>query len=167
MNQTIDVRAVVVNAALGHTWVREIGANRGQAVEAILAHVHLPAGNPWCAAFIRYVGWLVLREQWPLAAVGGCASLGEDAVKKGLLTSTPAVAAVFLLWSEAKQRYHHTGFCVAPAVGGAWLTAEGNTSPDGSPEGTGVFARSRTFGPKDRFIHWWAPINPPLAAKAA
>jgi hypothetical protein len=32
---------------------------------------------------------------------------------------------------------------------------EGNTNAGGSPEGTGVFARNRVFGPRDRFISWW------------
>ncbi len=65
---------------------------------------------------------------------------------------------MFLLWSDKHNRFNHCGFVgdpVIPGSSGRWHTVEGNTSLDGNPEGTGVFARQRTFTPKDRFIWWW------------
>jgi hypothetical protein len=164
---TDTVRAVL-NVAVAHTWVRETqGANRGEAVNAILARVHLPPGLPWCAAFVSYCGWAVLRDGWPLPLVGGCATLGEAAFVRGLLRQQPAPGAVFLTWSDAKNRYNHTGFVTAQQGHDLFQTVEGNTSPDGSPEGTGVFVRARRFGARDRFIHWWeAPTVQPLPAAA-
>ena len=86
--------------------------------------------------------------------VGGCATLGELAVARGLISESPTAGAIFLQWGEAVNRYRHTGFVLA-VIDGECATIEGNTSPDGSPEGTGVFSRRRAFNPNDRFIHWW------------
>lgn len=111
---------------------------------------------PWCAAFAAYVGYAALRKQWPLRKVAGCVSLFDDALAKGMIRTTPAPGAVFLLWSDAKGRFAHTGFVVGEAVGvGSWETLEGNTNEAGHREGIGTFARTRRWGPKDRFIHWW------------
>lgn len=150
----IDPRAVVISVARAMTWVREVGANRGQAVEAILRRVHLPPGSPWCAAFVAWCGRAALDGGWALPLVGGCATLGEAAEARGMLRAAPANGSIFLCWSAAKNRFNHTGF-IAATAGEACFTVEGNTSPDGSPEGTGVFERTRIFGPRDRFIHWW------------
>ena len=151
----VDARDAVVSVARAHTWVREVGANRGQAVEAILKRVGLAPGLPWCAAYIAYVGRAALGPLWPLPMVGGCATLGERALALGMLREEPAIGAIFLLWSAKHGRFNHTGFVTTVAV--PCYTVEGNTSPDGSPEGTGVFERRRTFKPEDRFVHWWAP----------
>lgn len=159
--------AAVLNVARAHTWVRETaGANRGEAVNAILARVGLPPGNPWCAAFVSYIGWAVLRGAWPLPLVGGCVSLYDAAVAAGLVRSQPAPGAVFLLWNDRLGRFAHTGFVTGLAdEDGDLPTVEGNTSPDGSREGTGVFVRARLFGSRDRFIHWWE--TPTLARHVA
>jgi len=148
----LDAVETLLRVARGHKWVREIGANRGQAVEAILAVVHLQPGAPWCAAFVAHVGKMALGPAWPLPFVGGCATIGDVARAKNLLRSEPKVGDVFLVHYESKRRFGHTGFITAVHPDGSCGTIEGNTSPDGSPEGTGVFERVRTFGPNDRFV---------------
>lgn len=151
----------VTRIARAMSFVREHGGpNRGQAVEAMLAAVGLKPGDPWCAAFVSWCGQTALGEEWPLPRVGGCATLGEFAAAKGCLGDLAFYGSVFLLWSEAKNRFNHTGFVLLPAglghgAGKVFNTIEGNTSPDGSPEGTGVFQRVRTFGARDKFICWW------------
>lgn len=164
MNRLLDRRQAVLNVATALTWVRETqGPNRGEVVNAMLDRVHLPPGQPWCAAFVGWVGWTVMRGEWPLPLAGGCATLGEAATRGGIIRREPATGAVFLLWSPTLQRFRHTGFVTyGPGISGAWGTVEGNTSPDGSPEGTGVFVRSRSFGPLDRFVYWWeSPADEP------
>lgn len=154
---TLDARAAVLGMARSTTWIRESGPNRGQAVEAILKSVHLHPGSPWCAAYVSWIGRAVCGDLWPLPMIGGCATLGEAAAARGLLRAAPAVGAIFLLWSPLHNRYRHTGFLVLPDGGHrlSYRTVEGNASPDGSPEGTGVFERVRAFDEQDRFIHWW------------
>ena len=151
----IDPRDAVLSVAEAMTWVRELGANRGQSVEAILRRVHLQPGSPWCAAFVAWCGYAALRYKWPLPLVGGCATLAEAAEARGMLREQPEVGAVFLIWGESVNRFRHTGFITLSGQSMGSYTVEGNTSPDGSPDGTGVFARLRSFGPRDRFIHWW------------
>lgn len=168
----VDLRELVVNAGRAMTWVREAGGpNRGPAVEAILRRVHLNPGEPWCAAFVGYIGWSLLRKEWPLKLVGGCASLAEDATHKGLLRRQPAPGAIFLLWGKQANRFNHTGFLgeqLQDSPAPVWETIEGNTSETGSPEGNGVFVRQRIFRTTegtpgidrpqagyDGFIWWW------------
>lgn len=139
-------------------WVREQprNSNRGQAIEAMLAACGGAAGEPWCAALVSYCGMLI--PGWPLPIVRGCATLAEAAEKKGLLRTTPARGAIFLIWYPALKRFAHTGACDLEKRGGLWHTAEGNTSDPLAPatrEGWGCFERDRTFKPADRFIYWW------------
>lgn len=165
-----DMVPLILNVAAAHSWVRETqGSNRGEAVNAILARVGLEPGQPWCAAFVAYVGWAVLRKDWPLPNVGGCMSLYAAGRASSLLRPVPAPGAVFLTWSASMNRFAHTGFVSGPlGTDSRWPTVEGNTNTDGSREGTGVFLRRRLFGPKDTFIHWWeSPTSHPLPAVAA
>lgn len=155
MIRFLDPVTAVLNVARSFKgWASEVGSNRGQAVEAFLAFVGLAPGNPWCAAFVAYVGRAVLDTTWPLPRVGGCASLGEAAVARGLLRDSPKVGDIFLMYSPTHQRFNHTGFVTSVSSSGQCGTVEGNTNAGGSPEGTGVFERTRTFGPRDRFIRW-------------
>ena len=126
--------------------------NRGPKVEEYQRAAHLKPGDPWCAAFVAWVGKQVLQSAWPIPAYGGCASLGDWAKKHGHLQTTAQVGDVFLLYYPKLKRFAHTGFIVGVANGAAFRTIEGNTSGGGSREGWGVFARMRTFGPRDRFI---------------
>lgn len=157
----MDVRDAVLNVATWLKWVKETnGANRGEAVDQIIKVTGLdPAKRyPWCACFVAACGYAVMRKNWPLKKVAGCMSLYDDGRGKGLVGTRPIRGAIFLMWGKAydgKERFKHTGFITEVNDDGSCQTVEGNTSPDGSPEGTGVFLRTRTFGPKDRYIYWW------------
>lgn len=163
MIQHLEPIVPVLNLAWWLRWVTETqGPNRGEAVDAIVRVTGLDPSirAPWCAAFVAAVGYAVLKDRWPLKRVAGCVSLYEDALVKGLVRDDAAPGAIFLQWGEHVQpvaRFRHTGFVreLAADAAGIWNTVEGNTNSGGSPEGTGVFARSRTFTQKDRFIHWW------------
>lgn len=144
---------IVLAVARSQLWVREVGGdNRGQVVEHYLGVVGLAPGNPWCAAFVAWVGSASV-PRWPLPRTGGCQALKEAAERARLLRDRPAPGSVFLIWRPALHRFAHTGFVVG-AVAEGWKTLEGNTNPDGGREGYGVFERVRKFAPEDRFIHW-------------
>lgn len=160
----LDPRLVVLNVARSLLWVRETnGANRGEVVDRMIATTGLdPAKRyPWCAAFVAYVGRSALgRDGWPLKPYAGCVSLHDEAQKRGMLSTAPATGAIFLQYGKAgdgRYRFRHCGFVVGKNPAGEWETLEGNTNEAGSPEGIGVFARTRTWGKLDRFIHWWGP----------
>jgi hypothetical protein len=172
----LDARETVLSVARHHRWVRETqGSNRGEVVDRIVRESGLdPAGRfAWCACFVAYIGRMVLAyppRRWPLKPWAGCVSLAQEADQLGLLRTEPAWGGVFLQWRALQEggrtveRFAHTGFLGLPVTGrpGWWETIEGNTSPDGSREGTGVFIRERRFHHRDRFIWWWdRPATPP------
>lgn len=129
------------------------GSNAGPKVEAYLKAVGLPKGNPWCAAFVAWVGVHALGAGWPVPHFGGCASLGAWAKHEGVLHQTPQVGDLFLLYFPKLARFAHVGFISEePDASGKWGTIEGNTSGAGSREGWGVFAHRRAFGPNDGII---------------
>jgi hypothetical protein len=137
-------------------------SNAGQMVERFLRLVGLSKGNPWCAAFVSFVGHHGLydpqtkKSAWPLPLTGGCTVLGEYALKHKVLDTTPERGDVFLLWHtvDGVQRFAHTGFVVAVLEDGSCLTLEGNTNSDGSREGWLSTYKTRHFGANDRFVRW-------------
>ncbi len=149
-------RDLVLAVARGIQFVREEpkNSNKGQGVEAMLKATGLGPGYPWCAAMVAFVGLAALGKDWPLPHTASCAKLGEAAAKLGILSDTPRVGDVFLLWYPSLNRFAHTGFIVGVHTDGRCDTIEGNTNQGNSREGWGVFERTRTFGPQDRFIHW-------------
>lgn len=154
----IDPRDAVLNVGRAMRFVTEThGSNRGEVVDEMIRLTGLDptTRSPWCAAFVAWVGYAVLRKDWPLQKVAGCVSLYDDARGKGLVGTVPLRGSIFLLWSPTKGRFAHTGFVIDQSATGRYATIEGNTNAGGSPEGTGVFERERVFGIKDRFIYWW------------
>lgn len=158
---TVGVREAVLNVAGAMRWVKETqGANRGEAVDRMIRATGLEPPQPWCMAFVNWCGQAVLDLLWPLPMSAGCQFVAEAAQAKGLLKvvadTPPERGGIFLLWSEEKHRFRHTGFVLGrDAEDGWWRCIEGNTNVDGSPEGTGVFKRRRQFGTKDATIFWW------------
>lgn len=148
----IPYRAMVLAAARALLPVREEprNSNAGQMVEAMLALVGNPKGDPWCAAFVAHAGVAALGKAWPLPRTASCAVLGDAAQAKGWLVADPHPGDVFLVWSAKLGRYAHTGFVTEDG------TIEGNTNDGGSRDGYGVFARRRAWAPEDRFIRWEA-----------
>ena len=152
----------VLATALAFVGFQEVGANRGQVVEEFLKHVWLKPGQPWCAAYVSWVGhralvdWKTGKSRWPVLRAGGCASIGDHARKQKMLVSTPQRGDVFLLYYPSLRRFAHTGFILGedPETPGQWLTVEGNTNSSGGREGFEVARRSRRFGQHDRFVRW-------------
>lgn len=130
-----------------------MGSNAGQAVEAIQKATGNKRGAPWCASFVAKAGVSALGLRWPLKLTGSVAQLATEAEKRGALFADPQPGDVFVIWFPSLNRFAHTGFVVS-VNGREAGTIEGNTSGGGSREGWGVFSRTRTFGPKDRFIRW-------------
>ena len=144
--------------ARSQLWVREQGGeNRGQVVEHFLAAVGQSPGQPWCAAFVSWVGQQAVPG-WPLPLTAGCQVLFSSAARLGFIQPAPSPGSVFLLWRPQLGRFGHTGFVLGPS-GSAWRTIEGNTNPDGGREGFGVFERTRTFAAGDRFISWIGGVH--------
>jgi len=148
------------------------GENRGQVVETFLKEVDLPAGLPWCAAFVHHVGYwshydfVARRSSWPLPRTASCWELGDFARRNGLLEKEPLPGDVFLLYDQKLKRFAHTGIVVSVKVKHAigdrdclvtCTSIEGNTNEQGEREGTTTRCREdRTINTYtgDRFIRW-------------
>lgn len=153
--------------AVGHSYVNltEVGKdNYGQVVEWILKHgAKLGPGYPWCCAYVSYVGFHALKDpvtqesKWPLPLTGSCAALGVAAKKLGVLVEGPGKRGdLALIWYPKLGRFGHVAILLDDAVDGRAPTIEGNTSGGGSRNGWGIFARTRAFADRDRFVRWSA-----------
>ena len=162
----------LIAVAGSYVGVREQGGNnRGPMVEKVLRSVGMEPGQPWCAAFVHYVGYWShydhrgLASAWPLPRTASCYALGLFAKKKEILEKEPQRGDVFLVHSPPLARFAHTGIVVDVVgkterpSGSTWydcLTIEGNTNEEGSREGNAVVMKTRRFYPElgDRFIRW-------------
>lgn len=142
--------------------VEQGGDNRGKAVETYLAAVGLGAGQPWCAAFVRYrfeaaaakldvelpahfpdsgwvpsyVSWAKSRELWVPA----------DTARREPMSVRPGDLVAY--WFQAKARCAHIGIIAETATEHGFVAVEGNTGPDaGSVErdGDGVYRKRRRW----------------------
>jgi hypothetical protein len=161
MSLIITPQSAVLQVARGHLWVRETnGSNRGEVIDEMIRRTSLDPKirAPWCAAFVAYIGYLVFGKLWPLARVAGCVSLYEDALKKGLVRTTPSIGSIGLLFGRApdgKERFKHAFLVDSLVADGKVGTIEGNTNGKGSVEGDGVFEQVRLPGVRDVFVNWW------------
>lgn len=136
---------------------RPPGSNRGDEVEEFLAAVRVPAGNPWCAAFVYWcadqaAGELGMTNSLP--RTGGVLDMWRRAKRDGL-SCVPAgqaaaqpslVSAGMIFVIDHGHGKGHTGF-VEGVENGRLVTVEGNSNDGGSRDGTGVFRlKRRTIG---------------------
>ena len=128
------------------------GSNRGPEVDAYLASVGVPPGNYWCMAFVHWCFHQAANGGAnPFPRTAGCID-AWNRVKKAMpdriLTKAQAIVdpalvrpgMVFIL--DHGGGLGHTGF-VRHLSGGALATVEGNSNPNGSSNGIGVFGLNR------------------------
>jgi hypothetical protein len=131
--------------------VREVpmNSNRGPVVEEYLARVHVPAGNPWCCAFVYYCfdeAAKALKRTNPMVRTGRCLDHWNRAPAAGASRTLAAKAAkdpslvragmVFIM--DHGSGRGHTGL-VEKVAGGLISTIEGNTDASKTREGGGVY----------------------------
>lgn len=132
----IALRHRLVARARGELGVRELtGRNDGPRVESYLAYTNLPKGYAWCACFIS---WVFAQEGLKQPRTAWSPALFPAA----RLTRELKPAQLIGIYHPAKKRIAHVG--MVEEIRGDWcLSIEGNTSPDGSFEGNGVYRRKR------------------------
>lgn len=115
--------------------------------------IHTPA--PWCAAFTYWCVDNACKENGVHNKVirsGYCPSISEWASENKILFEEPKCGDFFLVYGT---RARHIGLVSAvKGSGEAVDTIEGNTNLGGSPEGVGVFRRSRKNGKGIKFVRW-------------
>lgn len=139
---TSELVASIYSSEIG---VREAtGRNDGQRVEMYLASCKLPAGNPWCAAFVTWV----FKEAKVKAMVSAWSPAWFPETKviytRGSShNKVPQQADVFGIWFANRKRIAHVGFIDDWQSGAVAITVEGNTNEAGSREGDGVYRKRR------------------------
>lgn len=121
------------------------GRNDGE-VEKYLTSVGLKKGDPYCAAFVFWVGRESLGASNPYPRSGW----SPDQVEGGSLVSNGATARpgdTFGIYFPSKGRVAHTGF-VETWGSGSVVTIEANTSPQAATgeadrNGDGVWRKRR------------------------
>lgn len=122
------------------------GSNRGTQVNAYLASTNTPPGNYWCAAFVYWCFKKAAAELGipnPVYKTAGC--LDHWNHTQGLkITTARAVnnpslivpGSIFI--KNHGGGFGHTG--IVTAISGGFIeTIEGNSNPNGSSNGIGVF----------------------------
>ena len=146
--------------ALANVGVTEEGGNNsGKYVESYLASVGLDAGNPWCAAFVRFrfekaavaLG-KVLPKSFPDS--GYCPDYSAWAKNRGFYLPVSSDESrddvqpgdLALFWFANKKRHAHIGIVTEVHPWGVW-TVEGNTSDDSgvNRDGDGVYKKRRDW----------------------
>lgn len=134
--------AKVLELAAAEVGVREHGRNRGPEIDAYNRDIgHDPAkADPWCAIFVSAMvkrACAALGVPVPIHLTAGCFTLDEQAPRQ-MRRSVPTSGSIFIL-----NGHKHTGFVETVFPNGNCITIEGNTNDGGSPEGDGVYRRTR------------------------
>lgn len=143
----VNEGARIVALARVDLYVREkTGKNDGPEVERYLAYTGFKKGTPWCASFISYLfytaGYAGPKTAWSPALFPA-----------HRLVKTPMPALVFGIYFAQLKRIAHVG--LVEKVKNDWVyTIEGNSSPDGSREGIGVFNRLRHKRTISKYADW-------------
>lgn len=144
-----SVRKTVVETLLSQSHVREAtGRNDGVEVEMYLAATNLPAGNPWCAAYLYWAFHEAADTFHTISLPAFSPSWFRHPVevvyqrdwKKTDFTASPA--QVIGLYIQSKQRIGHVGAIIREDKNN-YFTIEGNTNDVGSDEGDGVYKKIR------------------------
>ena len=158
---TSNMAELAVQIALTQTHVREdpLGSNNGADIQKYCRSAGKSAPALWCMAFVYWcyseaasrLGQphpMIGVPDWAKIYVTGCYAWARD---NGKTVDTPARGDVFCVRGGSEGRTHkHTGI-VTEVDGGNVKTIEGNTNNDGSSNGIGVFARTRTASRLDYF----------------
>jgi hypothetical protein len=122
------------------------GSNKGPEVQAYQKSVGIPAGTFWCAAFVYFCFDEAAKKLGmtnPVFKTGGCLHHWNNSsakkVKAAAARDDPSLVKpghIFII--DHGQGHGHTGI-VKRVEGGRLITIEGNSNPNGSSNGIGVF----------------------------
>lgn len=140
--------AEVLKVAFSQVGVMEVpaGSNSGPQVDQYLASVNVPPHNYWCASFVYWCfneAAKNLSMTNPLVKTGGCLNHWNKTTGKKILAADaindPSLIKpgyIFIISHSGGKG--HTGI-VEKVDGGFLHTIEGNSNPNGSSNGIGVF----------------------------
>lgn len=104
-------------------------------------------GDPWCCS---YVFGSLYKVGVKIIKTGYVPAMETWAKSNGIYSINPAPYDIMMLYD--KDGPYHTGF-VLSVEGDNITTQEGNTNTAGSPEGIGIFKRTRSIS-NCAFVKW-------------
>lgn len=123
------------------------GSNSGPEVDEYLRSVHLPPGNPWCAAF---VGWCFTEA---VKVVGGPpwfrpsgGAIQQYFTNVHLAIDSPGDQPCIFIKEGSDHVHGHTGFVIRVRPDGLFDTVEGNSNSAGARNGDSVVLHTRSPG---------------------
>lgn len=129
-------------------------SNRHARIDKALRLCGLGTGHRWCAAIVALWGSETLGTAYPMPLSADCDVLLSFARRKRICHATPERGDIFLLLdSSDRDDAFHTGL-VSSVESGHFETWEGNTNKTGSPDGDGVYSRTRTDTAQVVFARW-------------
>lgn len=149
-DQLSDERSKVLRVASAEQGVRELsGRNDGKRVSIYLSYTGIKYPAPWCASFVSWcfgqAGHSKPNTAWSPAMFPFSRIIKE-----------PKPSDVFGIYFSSLNRIAHVG--LVESRKNEWIySIEGNTSLDGSREGTGVFRRIRHIRTICKFADWIKP----------
>ena len=142
-----DIQRAIIETARLYVGIKEQGHNKGKIIEEFQKAVDGRAmGEPYCLGFVQYVVNEVCRQFGltnPLYQTEHCQTLFNGTLQNYKTTSANC-GHIFIMKSH-NSNSGHAGFCVN-AGNTYFATIEGNTNPDGSREGDGVYEKIRHMG---------------------
>lgn len=174
-----DPCAALVNTAKQFRGVLEVpkDSNRGTVPDfcswfVIRDNRPFPMGGkaaPWCASFVGTVGRLAIGEAWPVPAICDVDKLVDWAIDRHVFHRKEGEKGdLIVLWYPKRESWGHVGLVTGGDHGEYVLTIEGNTNPEGSREGNGVYEKRRQITDNVAFIRWvdvLKPVHPNHRAK--
>lgn len=145
MSALTDAALKVAQSQVGQM-EKPVGSNWGHPVEDYLASTGLDEPAAWCMAFMYWCfgqaskGMAIVN---PLTKTASVSHAWQVAYPVHKIVSSPQIGDIFIM--EFKAGGGHTGMVEFIESDGTLHTIEGNTDLNGSPEGIGVFRRTRHF----------------------
>lgn len=138
--------------------VREFGGNnRGWKVEQYLESTGLKSGNPWCAAYVKWVLNKCFIPNTVTAWSPTVHNKNNIVFYNRKFIKVPQAGDVFTIYSIRKKRIAHAGFFREQINDKFYLSNEGNAAPDGYHDpydGFGVFEKVRSFNATYSITRW-------------
>lgn len=151
MSQLTDAALKVAQSQVGEM-EKPLGSNWGHPVEDYLADAGVNFAAAWCMAFMYWCfdqaskGMGIVNPLTKTASVSHAWQVAYSIHKSNDMPGfVPQVGDVFIM--EFQAGGGHTGIVETVNADGSLGTIEGNTDDTGSPEGIGVFRRTRHFVP--------------------
>ena len=127
---------------------KPLGSNWGHPVQDYIERAGIDSPCAWCMCF-QYWCFDEAAKQIgipnPLTKTGSVSHAWQVAYPIHKVLANPQVGDIFIMEFEAGGG--HTGIVESIDPDGTLHTIEGNTDLNGSPEGIGVFRRTRHFSP--------------------